>query len=427
MTCAAGNAAMAVIGHTELPLTADKEPNAFRGDTKGLSPGSYRVTLRCGTANVTQVALRVLPTEPPPSPRVACVQNLTPRDGWYDIKDRTSPTLQADLDITPDNPCSPDVRWIVRMESNLVFLVQGFTAWREFADNARVPLHVFINGIEVANLTPRHQGRQAPDGPDALWTPLKFESNKDATDSRDVWAQIIRIARASKHLEISIGPAGGPYWPTEATFMVNSYPTGLFRFAVGVVVTLVLGLLLFGWRSHMLRDNNGTDKPPFSLAKHQMAAWFVVVVGAYLFVMMTTGAAAATSATALILVGISGATGLTAIAMDTGKREAAAAQKATLLEEKAKATDPTRRAAIDAELLALEPAPSKGWLKDLLSDENGVSFHRLQIAVWTIVLVGTFVVAVWRTFAMPDFDATTLGLMGISSGMYLGFKFPEKP
>jgi hypothetical protein len=43
------------------------------------------------------------------------------------------------------------------------------------------------------------------------------------------------------------------------------------------------------------------------------------------------------------------------------------------------------------------------------------------------VLVGTFVTAVWRTFAMPAFDATTLGLMGISSGMYLGFKFPEKP
>jgi hypothetical protein len=194
-----------------------------------------------------------------------------------------------------------------------------------------------------------------------------------------------------------------------------------------VFVLLCVELLLFGWRSNMLRDGNGAAKPPFSLAKHQMAVWFVVVVGAYLFVMMTTGAAAATSATALILIGISGATGLTAIAMDTGKRDAAMAKKATLLEEKATVTDPTRRAAIDAELLALEPAASKGWLKDLLSDENGVSFHRLQIAVWTIVLVGTFVVAVWRTFAMPDFDATTLGLMGISSGMYLGFKFPEKP
>jgi len=27
---------------------------------------------------------------------------------------------------------------------------------------------------------------------------------------------------------------------------------------------------------------------------------------------------------------------------------------------------------------------------------------------------------------MPDFDTTTLALMGISSGTYLGFKIPEK-
>jgi hypothetical protein len=36
------------------------------------------------------------------------------------------------------------------------------------------------------------------------------------------------------------------------------------------------------------------------------------------------------------------------------------------------------------------------------------------------------VVAVWRTFAMAEFDTTTLGLLGISSGTYLGFKFPER-
>jgi hypothetical protein len=27
---------------------------------------------------------------------------------------------------------------------------------------------------------------------------------------------------------------------------------------------------------------------------------------------------------------------------------------------------------------------------------------------------------------MPEFDTTLLGLMGISSGTYIGFKFPEK-
>jgi hypothetical protein len=35
--------------------------------------------------------------------------------------------------------------------------------------------------------------------------------------------------------------------------------------------------------------------------------------------------------------------------------------------------------------------------------------------------------SVARDLVMPDFDTTLLGLMGISSGTYIGFKFPEKP
>lgn len=57
---------------------------------------------------------------------------------------------------------------------------------------------------------------------------------------------------------------------------------------------------------------------------------------------------------------------------------------------------------------------------------GNVSFHRFQIIVWTIVLGVVFINAVHHELAMPDFDATLLGLMGLSSGTYIGFKFPEK-
>jgi hypothetical protein len=50
----------------------------------------------------------------------------------------------------------------------------------------------------------------------------------------------------------------------------------------------------------------------------------------------------------------------------------------------------------------------------------------VQMAVWTVVLVVVFVYAVKDNVLMPEFDATLLGLMGISSGTYVGFKFPEK-
>ena len=74
---------------------------------------------------------------------------------------------------------------------------------------------------------------------------------------------------------------------------------------------------------------------------------------------------------------------------------------------------------------AVQPSTSGGFWTDLLSDQNGVSFHRFQIVVWTGVLSVIFIYTVYDSLAMPDFDAKLLGLMGISSGTYLGFKFPE--
>ena len=52
--------------------------------------------------------------------------------------------------------------------------------------------------------------------------------------------------------------------------------------------------------------------------------------------------------------------------------------------------------------------------------------HRLQMLVWTVILGIVFVLKVLSNLAMPEFDATLLALMGISSGTYLGFKFPEQ-
>jgi hypothetical protein len=76
---------------------------------------------------------------------------------------------------------------------------------------------------------------------------------------------------------------------------------------------------------------------------------------------------------------------------------------------------------------AVPTATSRGLLKDLFCDGDGVSFNRFQIIVWSIVLGIVFINAVHRDLAMPDFDPTLLGLMGLSSGTYVGFKFPEKP
>ena len=61
----------------------------------------------------------------------------------------------------------------------------------------------------------------------------------------------------------------------------------------------------------------------------------------------------------------------------------------------------------------------------LLAENNRISFHRFQIFVWTLILGITFVANVYNELAMPEFGATLLGLLGISAGMYVGFKLSE--
>ena len=69
---------------------------------------------------------------------------------------------------------------------------------------------------------------------------------------------------------------------------------------------------------------------------------------------------------------------------------------------------------------------SAGFWQDICDDGNGLSFHRLQVVIWTAVLGVVFVGSVSRTMSMPEFSDTLLTLLGISNGTYLGFKIPEK-
>ena len=56
-----------------------------------------------------------------------------------------------------------------------------------------------------------------------------------------------------------------------------------------------------------------------------------------------------------------------------------------------------------------------------------MNFHRFQLAVWTLVLSIIFIKDVYLTLAMPTFNATLMGLLGLSAGTYLGLKIPEPP
>lgn len=408
---------------------------------------TYAVKFRCaiepvketGAGSLEVTAAPVKPQEPrtPPAasdPHVASVINVT--TGGAD------PMPTAAL------------RNVLRIR------VRNFKTWRD--KNPQTPLHLFLAGAELKNVVaaPTAVNLDDPPGLFALRLTPEVDDKDDAT--RKTWIQVLKAAKRGDPIDVSVGAPGQAPFTSDAKIRLDVYPTSLTYGILAFYVFLAYWIFRLGKTSFMLRDANGAQNPPYSIARHQMAIWFIVVVGAYLYIWLTTGLFSWVSTTALTLIGISGATGLVAVTMDASKRADAANARTALqaerdalgftLNDPATGLQTQLRAAVPgssqaAELTAavtpkltrfnelnallavpsLQPQNSDGWIKDLVSDDKGVSFHRVQMAVWTLVLVIVFIFAVRDNVLMPIFDATLLGLMGISSGTYLGFKFPEKP
>jgi len=160
-----------------------------------------------------------------------------------------------------------------------------------------------------------------------------------------------------------------------------------------------------------------------------------------LLIWATTGAIDTLTPQLLVLMGISAGTALASATVDSSKRNEAQAAQRKALDSVQEATKLLALAPTDAllqqkatqaktDLAALDRALTgplaSGFLSDLLTDTNGYSLHRLQVMVWTILLTIVFWASVWTDLAMPQFSDTLLGLMGISSGTYIGYKLPEK-
>ncbi len=228
---------------------------------------------------------------------------------------------------------------------------------------------------------------------------------------------------------------------------------------LGLLVALLLALIWAGAHFDLLRDAVGPPPPAggrrtFSLGRVQMAVWFYLVVAAYLYIWLITGEYNTPTASVLTLIGISAGTGLAAVFVDTSKATAASNRRAALVsrqialtsriaeinktgtvtegsalfsELQQKSSDLAR---VNGEIATLpqagETPVSEGLLSDILGDGGDMSFHRFQMVAWTIVLAAIFCSTAYSQLAMPNFDPALLGLMGIRSGTYVGFKFPEK-
>jgi len=61
---------------------------------------------------------------------------------------------------------------------------------------------------------------------------------------------------------------------------------------------------------------------------------------------------------------------------------------------------------------------NQSFLKDILSDNQGISIHRLQSFVFNVIYGVVFIKSVVFDYAMPEFGSVELLLLGISNGTY---------
>jgi hypothetical protein len=328
-------------------------------------------------------------------------------------------------------------------------------------------LGLFINDLFIKGLEPL----PVPDQPKSVMFQLKRND-----DNRDAWSVLfghkhfgLRSRKtgdcaSDDQIATTVGHQDGS-WAAKnpKTLCLEYLPDNTSKFLIlPISFVAAIGTFTLGMKSSMLRDSGDprTDGKlgTYSLGRCQMALWFVTVVFAFLFTYAVTGDTSPIPQGTLILMGIGAGTALGAAAIDQNKRTASRTDLVNWTAEKAalpqtiqdiqskisniQAGDPNvpvlqqqlqtaqqRLLSVSAQLAQIpstQVAASEGFIRDVLSDVNGISFHRVQVLGWMLVFWAVFLSSLFKKVTMVDFDTTQLALMGISGSTYLGFKLQEK-
>ncbi|MBS1495106.1 MAG: hypothetical protein JST55_16490 [Bacteroidetes bacterium] len=335
--------------------------------------------------------------------------------------------------------------------------VENLPALLDAAKRNSLGIILFIDNMPVKKLYAIYPGGDI--------NKLKFNLDRKEP-GYETWYTVFRSPTSlHKNVMISVGLENGdaiPIHKDAGKFSFIVIKKWKFYTAIGFIISIILILLWLSKTKGILCENvpqfNRPVSIPYSLAYCQMAFWFCIVISFYLILFLILTDPPVLTSSVLVLIGISSVTALGATVLNQ-QNNIAPIENLNKLNAEAKTLEDRIKEITNIENQSPQPInmeelkkereekttrfteisiiksqtifptkarESRGFIMDMLTDSDGsIAFNRFQIAVWTIVLGFIFIYNTWKDLSMPDFDPTLLGLMGISSGTYLGFKFPE--
>jgi hypothetical protein len=303
---------------------------------------------------------------------------------------------------------------------------------------------LFLDGRPMKDVTPFPP--TDPRKPSLIF-PLKRTEN-----SRDAWTYILGGSPwTPRPTAVSVGLEDEYAAESNASINLQVIPrTRSIPFLL-IFAGILIAFAFYATKCDLLRDvgpqpEDKADKKlfkPYSLARTQAAFWFFVVLGSYFFIVVVTWDFTTTiTGTVLTILGISAGTLVGSAIIDADKdsrpnnsaptAQAAAGVVPGVTQGGGQAATPADAAVPGATqgggqvATPADVATSENLVVDILSDANGLSFHRFQMLAWTVVLGLIFILQVYANLAMPTFSESLLALLGISAGTYLGLKIPEQ-
>jgi hypothetical protein len=330
-------------------------------------------------------------------------------------------TLPLTIESAECSPCA--------LGTSLKLKAPQLATWMAATKTPQDKLTLFIDGVRMAGLEP---AVNKADGS------VQFQLKRHLASAKDLdaaWTNALPGVLKNGSISFALGDdksaltkelaRPGAFGLSAVVSGLGTVGQGLAAMGAIAAVAGILAVLWFARKRKFLRDAYDIpDYPwppehrPFSLGRSQMAWWTLVVLLSAAVIFWRTGDVWSINLSALTLMGIGGATLVGSVAQGPPGR------LTKLMDDYRTALAKSPPATSDIDILKAQ-LKSKNWLQDVLSEygDDATAVHRLQNVLFTVVFGAVFVWLACSEGSMPELPAAILGLLGISGGVYVGYKW----